>query len=320
MFKEYLHVEKFGNTAVEGIELGNVYVFPKIDGTNASMWAVPAKSHNEGQWGHFRLALPESPVMSIRAGSRTRELDLEKDNAGFCAYAQSNDAWKEQSLLLGYPHLRLYGEWLVPHTFKGYQENAWRRFYVFDVFNDETGLYLSYDAYKPLLDNYGIEYVPPLAIIKNGEYTRFVEFLAKNFFLIPDGNDPGEGVVLKNYDFQNKFGQQAYAKIIRNEFKAAHHKAMGPPQINEKMMNEERLVTRFVTGHEVDKTIAKIKTEKGEWSSKNIPELFGRMFYDLVKESLWDGLQEINYGTVNFKTLKALMIAQVKSLKPEIFR
>ena len=37
-FKKYQHVERFGNIEVEGIELGKCYIFPKIDGTNASIW------------------------------------------------------------------------------------------------------------------------------------------------------------------------------------------------------------------------------------------------------------------------------------------
>jgi len=31
MFVKYQHVEKFGNLEVEGINLGECYIFPKID-------------------------------------------------------------------------------------------------------------------------------------------------------------------------------------------------------------------------------------------------------------------------------------------------
>ena len=37
-FEKYQHVERFGTSEVEGIELGRTYVFPKLDGTNASVW------------------------------------------------------------------------------------------------------------------------------------------------------------------------------------------------------------------------------------------------------------------------------------------
>ena len=37
-FTKYQHLERLGTTEVEGIEVGEVYVFPKLDGTNASVW------------------------------------------------------------------------------------------------------------------------------------------------------------------------------------------------------------------------------------------------------------------------------------------
>jgi hypothetical protein len=38
MFIKYMHLERFGNDEVEGIEIGTTYVFPKLDGTNAQVW------------------------------------------------------------------------------------------------------------------------------------------------------------------------------------------------------------------------------------------------------------------------------------------
>jgi hypothetical protein len=320
MFKQYLHIEKFGNEAVEGIELGKVFVFPKLDGTNASVWMNNTfRGYPSGEGEPY-----------LGAGSRTRELSIEKDNAGF--YHWITTAWGETDPWYGFldknPTLRLYGEWLVPHSFKGYRAEAWRQFYVFDVFNDETEQYLSYDAYKPLLDEFGITYIPPLAIIKNGDYGRFLEHLSKNFFMIPDGGEPGEGIVLKNYDFQNKFGQQAFAKIIRNEFKELHHREMGAPEINSGKMNEERIIEQTLSVHLIDKTIAKITSVRNSisqevfvsFNKKDIPQLFERVFYDIVKEELWDAWKEIDFATINGKTLKALIINKIKELKPEIFK
>jgi len=138
-FKKYQHVERFGTTETQGIDLGMCYVFPKIDGTNASIWLT-----NKGQMG---------------CGSRNRTLALDNDNAGFMQWATKQKNIRE--LIKLYPELRLYGEWLVPHTLKTYQETAWRKFYVFDVYNEATGLYTSYDEYKDLLDDFNIEYIPP---------------------------------------------------------------------------------------------------------------------------------------------------------------
>jgi hypothetical protein len=229
---------------------------------------------------------------------------------------------KQESIkkfLNSHPTLRLYGEWLVPHTFKGYREDAWRKFYIFDVYNDETDTYMSYETYKPLLDEFNLEYIPPLAIVKNASYEGFLRLLEQNKYLCPDDGPPGEGIVIKNYDFYNKWGRQVWAKIVRQEFKDEHYKTMGAPEINGGKMNEEIVVDKCVSLHLVDKTIDKIKNSTGGWSSKNIPRLLETVFYDVVREELWDAWKEVKFGTINGQTLKALVIKRIKTLKPEIF-
>ena len=129
-FKKYQHLEKFGTTEVNGVEIGLCHIFPKIDGTNAQIW-----------WDDLH---------GIQAGSRNRTLSLEKDNAGFFKWVLENDALC--GMMNHLPYLRLYGEWLVPHTLRTYLDSAWRDFYVFDVM-DENDRYLPYEEYKELLDD-----------------------------------------------------------------------------------------------------------------------------------------------------------------------
>lgn len=73
MFVKYPHLERFGNSEVEGIEVGITHVFPKLDGTNASLW------------------LEDNDIC---AGSRNRVLSKESDNAGFL------DFYKQCSTIL----------------------------------------------------------------------------------------------------------------------------------------------------------------------------------------------------------------------------
>src|SRR5574344_1204594 len=88
-FKKYQHVERYGTTEVENIEVGMTYVFPKIDGTNSSVWL-----DNNGV---------------IQCGSRNRQLTDGKDNAGFREYVFSNENILK---CVSETKLRLYGEWL----------------------------------------------------------------------------------------------------------------------------------------------------------------------------------------------------------------
>jgi len=298
-FLKYMHIEKWGNDEVQGIELGETYVFPKLDGTNASLWL-----EEQGLCG----------------GSRNRQVFLENDNQGFFDAQFETTTYKRWwEFFKLHPKLRLYGEWLVPHTLKTYREDCWRKFYVFDVYNDDTNQYLSYNAYKPMLDECGIEYVSPLAIIRNGTYENFIHVLGQNNFYIKDGEGNGEGIVIKNYDYYNRFGNQVWAKIITSEFKEAHHKEMGAPEREGKLI-EETIVDSFVTSAEVNKTIAKIASaEARSWTSRDIPRLLETVYYDLVHESIWEALKQHKNPTINFQTLKHFSIKKVKELAPELF-
>lgn len=295
MFRKYMHIEKWGNDEVQGIELGKAYVFPKLDGTNASLW-----------WANHKIC----------AGSRNRVLELNNDNAGF--YTAHITSIRHIGFFDKYTHLRLYGEWLVPHTINTYREDTWRKFYIFDVYNDDTDQYLTYEEYQPLLEEFGLDYIPPLCIIKNGSYESFVHQLSNNTLFIKDGEGIGEGIVIKNYDYYNKFGKQVWAKIITSEFKEKHYKTMGAPE-TEKTMLEEKIADEFVTTALVEKTFAKIHTEMNGWTSRYIPRLLDTVFHDLITEEMWRILKDHKNPTINFTTLKHFTIARIKQIKPEVF-
>lgn len=298
-FRKYQHIERFGTTEVDDIQIGVCYVFPKIDGTNSSVWL------NNG---------------NVTAGSRNRELSLESDNAGFFASILQEPNVK--AYLEKHPTHRLFGEWLVPHSLRTYRDDAWRKFYIFDVCVDndsDAGLeYLPYEVYKPLLEEFDLNYLVPIRIVKNGEYEDFIKCLEENNFLIKDGNGVGEGVVIKNYDFYNKYRRQTWAKIVTAEFREKHHKAMGAPITDNKMIEEE-IIDEFVTSAFVEKEYAKIVTEKDGWTSKYIPMLLSKVFYELISEEMWNILKKFKTPKIDFKILNSMTINKIKAVKPEIF-
>jgi hypothetical protein len=293
-FLKYQHLERYGNTEVEGIEVGTCYVFPKLDGTNGSVW-----------WDD-----------GVKAGSRNRELALDNDNAGFMNAMVVDKAIS--GFLDSNPCVILYGEWLVPHTLKTYNDDAWRKFYVFDVFDRSKERLLSYDEYSEGLIAAGINVIAPIAIIKNGSIDHFTECLSKAHYLVKDGEGAGEGVVIKNYDYQNKYGRQTWAKIVANEFKAKHHIAMGAPVIGCEIV-EEKIASKYVTQALVDKVEAKIVNEMDGWSSKYIPRLIHTVYYDLVTEETWNFVKEFKNPKVDFKVLSHYVTAKIKELKKELF-
>lgn len=299
-FRKYQHVERLGTSEVQDILFGECHIFYKIDGTNASVWLDD---------------------MEIKAGSRKRTLTLESDNAGFYNWAWDNQ--KLMDYLTDNPTHRLYGEWLVPHSLKTYREDAWRKFYVFDVcidIDDETVEYIPYDIYKSKLEEYGIDYIPPIATIQNPTVESIYNLLEKtNQFLIEDGKGKGEGVVIKNYEFYNQYKRQKWAKVVTSEFKEKHTKTMGAPNIIVKEAIEIKIVDNYCTKAFIVKEYNKMVNDNGGWETKLIPRLLNVIYYELIQEESWNFIKKFKNPTINYKTLQGFVTRKIKETLPEVF-
>jgi len=291
-FRKYMHIERLGTVEVEDIEYGKCYIFPKIDGTNSSIW-----------WDD-----------GLHSGSRNRELSITSDNAGFMA-AMMND--ERCAFLQTNPHLTVYGEWLVPHSLRTYREEAWRTFYVFDVYDNYRECYLSYDEYSHIVP---FECIPPHSIINNPTEADLLKILEVNSYLIRDGEGAGEGIVIKRYDYVNKFGRQTWAKMVRQEFKARNKKEFGTAEREGTYTIESKIAEKYITGAMIDKVKAKIELDCDGWRSKYIARLLQTVFYDLVNEEIWHILKEHKNPVIDFKLLGKYTTARIKAARPEVFQ
>lgn len=312
-FKKYQHLERWGNTPVNGIELGGeVLVFPKLDGANASIWI--------GDNGE------------LCCGSRNRELSAEADNAGFYKWLHTTGPVQDgiRLYLENNPTHRLFGEWLVPHSLKTYHEDSWRKFYVFDIALEkeessiehegaDSMIYLHFDMWEAEAERWRLLYIPPIARMKRPTYEQLIEVAKNATFCVETGKGTGEGVVIKNYGFKNRFGRTTFAKIVTNEFKEAQTKKFGAPVIGARKMVEEDIVEKFVTKALCEKELAKIENQPEGFSGKNIPMLLNVVFHSLITEEMWEILKKFKDPTINFKTLKHFTFAKVKQNLPQIF-
>jgi len=320
-FLKYPHVERMGHPHIAGIDVGTCHIFPKLDGTNASVWATAAHG--------------------ICTGSRTRELSEEADNAGFRRHVIDNERLLRFMAEEGYRY-RLYGEWLVPHTFKAYRDDAWRRFWIFDVFDHERESMVPYEDYVGLLGTYELDWIPPLAVIENPTAEDLQKQVEANTFLVKDGAGPGEGIVVKNYAWLGQYGRQPWGKIVRNEFKEDNKKAFGVPEFDGKFQVECAIAEEFCTSALVAKERAKIVLEltdtvdvkpgedffldedevralEEQHRGKLIPRLLQTCYHCVVTEELWAALKKHKDPTINFKRLRQFVIAQVKRHAPDLF-
>lgn len=294
-FRSYDHLERLGHLETEDLLFGEVFIFPKLDGTNASAWKDDGK---------------------LCGGSRNRTLSLETDNAGFYAHLLQNPEPYER-VFADFPSWHIYSEWLVPHTLKSYREDAWRRSWVFDVWDRATKTYVPYNVYSQVLGD-DFDLVLPLCLITNPSYDQVVEWLEKNTFLLQDNVGLGEGIVAKNYAWTNRFGRQAWGKLVRTEFKDANRKLFGAPVVAGQKQTELEIVGEFVTETLVHKTRAKIELEAPDRRSL-IPRLLQTVYYELVREELWTALKRHNNPTLDFKLVQKACERRTKELCKDLF-
>jgi ATP-dependent RNA circularization protein (DNA/RNA ligase family) len=269
-------------------------------------------------------------------------LSAEADNAGFYAWVHGDDvrAIALRTFVLQFPHLIVYGEWLVPHTLKTYREDAWRRFYVFDVFSRVTKKYLPYGEYAEGLNSMGIDVIPPLAIIENPGENQLAGLRdTTNTYLIQDDCGVGEGIILKNYEWANKHGHQPWSKVVRNEFKENNAKVFGMKPTQGAKQVEQEIVTAFCTPEFIRKEFAKVvllvsdevEPDLRPWTDderdmfiekyrhKVIPRFLGTVYLEFIQEEVRAFVKKFKNPVVDFSKLQKLVTLAAKRTMKDIF-
>lgn len=304
---KFLHVVRLNEIADLLTAKGDKYVFPKLDGTNATVWA-----DNEGV---------------IHAGSRNRELSMDKDNAGFYKHVMESDTMGPIcQFCLENPFMVVCGEWLGGKAghIKSYLN---KEFYVFDmklatIGNSETEKhfgYLPYNSYSKALAKYGYQYIiPPLRVYRDGENVTVDDIASiadENHFNLPD-DVIGEGVVVKNYSYLSRFGNYEEGKIVREEFK----ERKGQKSTNDipKGSNiEQAIVDDLVSASDIQKCINKVSDILGQEFSKNNGKMVGMVmemaFSDLLSEEFNVIAKKYGKYPIVLKDVKKFMCDKVRS-------
>ncbi len=218
--KKYHSVERYGKSNNEISTRGNIVVWEKIDGSNASFKRVG----NE-----------------IQTFSRNLELTGLDGLGGFRAWVLQNiDVEKlEQDFLY-------FGEWSNPHKIN-YGDNL-KKFFLFDVYDLAELKYLGIEFIREEAEHIGLTLAP---IFYEGEFVseeHLQSFVGKSM-LAPDG--VGEGVVVKNYDYVDKHGNQHFTKIV-----SKHFQEISGVKVKE-MKSKPDVVTQFI-----DNTVTQARIEK----------------------------------------------------------
>lgn len=303
-YKSFIHVERLGRDETDGILNGTCYVTPKIDGTNAVVYFDEDKD-------------------SVCGGSRTRELNTWSDNAGFYNWliSDNTEAINLRSLVKNNPNLIIYGEWgcgKVAHI-KDYNDDAKTHMYVFDIYDTDKEHYLHYDLIENIIAEYGLDnyLVPLFAVIDNPTEEQLINIAKNNKFLLDNANHPGEGIVIRNYDFRDKWGHYQVAKVVLDEFKQKQGKQKIKAD-SKRIGIEQDIVDRYVTDAEISKAMAKVVNICGEDSfdkknGKMIGMTLNLVFNDFISENITDICKRWKRPVINFQTLNNLCNIAVRN-------
>lgn len=291
-FRKYEKIYRLGKDEVLGILDVPVYVQEKIDGANLSCWW-------ENDWVHV--------------GSRSN--DLTKNGNEFNGAVHYINAHKGITEFFSIPENQkctLYGEWLVRHTI-AYKETAYRKFYMYDIYDNEKEEYLDQPSVQAIAEQYSIEYVPILGTFPYADEAAIKALVGKTHF-----GDRGEGVVIKpKTPYKNQFGDNVYAKVVTESFKEDNAVVFGGNNKFSDTYWEIYVVNKYITLPRVEKIMHKLQPEVNEkLDMKHIPRIMGMVYHDMITEEGWDIAKDV--PKIDYQVLKRIADKKSKQVYVDI--
>lgn len=238
----------------------------KVDGSNASFQYIDGK---------------------LIAFSRKKELDFNNTLNGFWNFVQSlnPEDYKEES------HLIFFGEWLI-HNKINYDNENYKQFYMYDVFNTKTEQWQMQSYVKDLAKRHNLNYVH---VLYEGPFISWEH--ARSFLNSSAYGSRQEGLVAKNqdklHDVKNRL--PAYLKIVNEDFKESMKIKERHVDLEKEAnkVHAEELMNSIVTENRVSKELLKMRNE-GAIPSELTPKDMG-IIAKLLPKRIWeDCLKEEN--------------------------
>lgn len=295
-FKKYPKVHRLGKDETDGILFGTVHVEEKLDGSNVQIWM----EEGELQFG-------------------TRNQRITEGFNGFVEYCKNDEAINK--FFEQYSDCRLYGEWLVKHTIQ-YNHTAMKQFYLFDITLREPNL--SEDEREVFWPRREVAQIAEMYGFKTPQYhgswtdpteddMKTIQGLAGLSAL----GEEGEGVVLKNEDFRDKFGNHNHAKIVTEKFKENNGITFGGNNKFSDTYWEMYIVNKYMTLARIEKVMHKLQPQIDEkLDLKHIPRITQTAYHDMLTEEIWEISKKV--GDVNFKSLKRVALKKAVQIYKDL--
>lgn len=194
--KKYMSIVRYGKSGTQDIvkEGDHISITEKIDGANAS------------------FTLDNGNSLGVSCYSRNKQLDELDRLRGFYDWINNNIIPIKEKLN---PNYRYIGEWLCSHKIQ-YKQDAYYNFYLFSIWDEETEQYLHDSVIKNEAMRLGLK-TPQY--FYEGEYISFehlMSFVGKSDLTLEPNT--GEGIVVKNVNYTDRFGKQVFVKLVSERF------------------------------------------------------------------------------------------------------
>ncbi|TCJ00024.1 RNA ligase family protein [Cytobacillus praedii] len=258
--KKYQDIVRHGKSGTHLTIEGNPHIIiqEKLDGANASFKFV------NGQ---------------LKCFSRNTELDEGNTLRGFSVWAKEH--FKDDKLADGFI---FFGEWLVRHKLD-YGDNE-NQFYLFDIYDEKKEEYLPFTRVESAANELGLNLVP---VFYEGEF-QSIEHV-QSFVGKSKLGEIGEGVVVKNVNYKNKYGQQQFTKFVSDQF--AEMANTKKHKVNTQKDDLQEFVNATVNKARVSKIVHKLVDEgllKEDYAIEDMGTILkntgSKVFDDVIKEEL----------------------------------
>ena len=235
--KKYISIERLKDKYRTAFSKGElITVTEKIDGANASVRY-------------------DETTDSLVGFSRNRQVSEKESLQGFFGFVQTRNK-NEFKAVLGTRYI-IFGEWLVKHTVK-YPADAYRKFYVFDMWDTETECYCSHDMVVQTATTLNLNLVPVFYVGAFESWDVIEKYVGRTEI---NAEPCGEGIVVKSQDrLDNKFsGTPAYVKIVSDDFTEtkAHKTKKTDSERSDEYQADLQLAQTVVTKRRVEKLLQK---------------------------------------------------------------
>lgn len=273
--KKYHSIVRYGHRSTrEVLNRGDqIIIQEKVDGANASFAVVDGE---------------------LKCWSRNRELSMSNTLEGFYVWAKQNI--EVDKLLEGVVY---FGEWTAQHkvVYEGYA----KQFFLYDIYNLHLEEYVSFSMVRDEAKRLGLNLIP---VFFEGEFESFeqlMSYVGRTELNGKLGQEvSGEGIVVKNVDYRDRFGKQMFVKLVVDKF-AEVQMQKAPKDPKKKFTPEELKVRECITSPRVEKQLFKM-IEEGlldrDYGVEDMGKILKHVSPLVAEDILKEEMDEFPYLTV----------------------